>query len=99
MNDRISVLLDYLRGVESGTIPDPDYGLLRQVDALVRRLPLLQTGQSRGLPGEFESEYDNAVMLAYLAALTKTARAVRVATDKSLLVLESGNKEGIRRVM
>ena len=99
MNDRISVLLDYLRGVESGTIPDPDYGLLRQVDALVRRLPLLQTGQSRGLPGEFESEYDNAVMLSYLAALTKTARAVRVATDKSLLVLESGNKEGIRRVM
>ena len=99
MNDRISVLLDYLRGVESGTIPDPDYGLLRQVDALVRRLPLLQTGQSRGLPGEFESEYDNAVMLSYLAALTKTARAVRVATDKSLLVLESGNKEGLRRVM
>ena len=99
INDRISVLLDYLRGVESGTIPDPDYGLLRQVDALVRRLPLLQTGRSRGLPGEFEAEYDNAVMLSYLAALTKTARAVRVATDKSLLVLESGNKEGLRRVM
>ena len=99
MNDRISVLLDYLRGVESGAIPNPDHGLLRQVDALVRRLPLLQTGQSRGLPGEFESEYDNAVMLAYLAALTKTARAVRIATDKTMMVMESGNKESLRRVM
>lgn len=99
MNDRISVLLDYLRGVESGAIPNPDHGLLRQVDALVRRLPLLQTGQSRGLPGEFEAEYDNAVMLAYLAALTKTARAVRVATDKTMMVMEAGNKESLRRVM
>jgi len=91
MNDRVSVLLDYLRGVESGAISDPDPGLLRQVDALVRRLPLLQTGQSRGLPGEFEAEHDSAVMLAYLAALTKTARAVRVATDKTLLAIESKN--------
>ena len=99
MNDRISVLLDYLRGVESGAIPNPDHGLLRQVDALVRRLPLLQTGQSRGLPGEFEAEYDNAVMLAYLAALTKTARAVRVATDKTMMVMEAGNKDSLRRVM
>ena len=99
MNDRISVLLDYLRGVESGAIPNPDHGLLRQVDALVRRLPLLQTGQSRGLPGEFEAEYDNAVMLAYLAALTKTARAVCVATDKTMMVMEAGNKDSLRRVM
>mmetsp|Transcript_13012 Transcript_13012/g.28157 ORF Transcript_13012/g.28157 Transcript_13012/m.28157 type:complete len:439 (-) Transcript_13012:2869-4185(-) len=99
MNDRVAVLIDYLRRTQSGEI-QPDYALLRQVDGLVRRLPLLMTSQSNGLPREFESEFDNAVLLSYLAAVTKTARAVRVVTDKSMLVLESASSEkSLRRVL
>lgn len=98
MNDRIAVLIDYLRRTQSGEI-EPDYALLRQVDGLVRRLPLLMTSQRSGLPNEFESEYDNAVVLSYLAAITKTARAVRVVSDKSLLVLDTAsNEKSLRRV-
>lgn len=99
MNDRVAVLIDYLRRTQSGEI-QPDYALLRQVDGLVRRLPLLMTSQSNGLPREFESEFDNAVLLSYLAAVTKTAGAVRVVSDKSMLVLENaGSEKSLRRVL
>ena len=96
MNDRVDVLLDYLGRVEVGEVP-PDPSLLRQIDSLVLRLPLLASADGDALSAALEAERDSALLLSHLAALTKTARAARVFSEKHQLVTEGGSKEALRR--
>jgi len=103
MHLRVSVLCEYLTRVELGEVP-VDTVLLRSIDGLVRQLPLVlaslegsttsanatgEGGCGRTPLRELEDEYDNAMLLTYLAAVAKTARAVHVYTEKSRCMCDS----------
>jgi hypothetical protein len=107
MNVRMNVLLEFLQKVERGEI-EADDTLLRSVDGLVRQLPLvlaaLEEGQaslssSAGVAGrrtplrELEHEYDNTMVLTYLAVVAKTARSVHVYSEKFRNAVESGKSD------
>lgn len=48
LNIRMNVLLEFLQMVKRGEIADPDDGLLRSVDGLVRQLPLVLASLEEG---------------------------------------------------
>lgn len=93
MNIRMNVLLEYLQKVKAGEITTDDT-LLRNIDGLIRQLPLvlaaLEEGQavSNGTGGnrkplhELENEHSNTMLLTYLAAVAKTAKSVHIYSEK-----------------
>ena len=107
MNLRISVLCEYLTRVEQGEVLF-DEALLRTIDGLVRQLPLVLaalesgrlTGSTTNCVGggrtpllELENEYDNTMLLTYLATVAKTARAVHVYSEKFRTVCDTGKSD------
>ena len=107
MNLRISVLCEYLTRVERGEVLF-DEALLRTIDGLVRQLPLVLaamesgrlTGSTTNCVGggrtpllELENEYDNTMLLTYLATVAKTARAVHVYSEKFRTVCDTGKSD------
>jgi hypothetical protein len=106
---RISVLCEYLAKVERGEV-EPDVALLRSIDGLVLQLPLVlaslegnssssSTSTDADSGGrtplrEIENEHGDAMLLTYLAAIAKTARAVHVYSEK---FREGGKGDSQRR--
>lgn len=100
MNVRMNVLLEFLQRVELGEITADDT-TLRSVDGLIQQLPLvlaaLEEGQAvsslssgRKPLVELKNEYNNTMLLTYLAAVAKTANAVHVYSEKFRNACESG---------
>jgi len=96
MNTRIAILLNFLQKTKNGDVP-PNYALLRQVDSLVRQLPFVMNGfavingvsRRNGndkLSKEFENEYNDMLVISYLATMAKTAKAIQGYTDKFRVV-------------
>ena len=93
MNIRMNVLLEYLQKVKAGEITTDDT-LLRNIDGLIRQLPLVLaaleegqavsngTGRNRKPLHELENEYSNTMLLTYLAAVAKTAKSVHIYSEK-----------------
>ena len=95
MNARMRILLEFLRRVDKGEVPRDD-GLLKSVNGLIQQLPLVcaaleegvasslsdNVGNSRTPLRELENEYNDTMLLSYLAALAKTANTVHTYTEK-----------------
>mmetsp|Transcript_17535 Transcript_17535/g.35799 ORF Transcript_17535/g.35799 Transcript_17535/m.35799 type:complete len:108 (+) Transcript_17535:1-324(+) len=94
MNARINALLQYLRKVESGKLPR-DESLVRSVDGLLQQLPLVIGSlkeasahySSASVAGmrpvkELENEYNDTMLLSYLAAVAKTAKSLHLYSEK-----------------
>ncbi|KAL7470336.1 hypothetical protein ACHAXS_012073 [Conticribra weissflogii] len=110
MNARINILLQYLRKVENEELPR-DESLVRSVDGLLQQLPLVMGSLKEAsvhysppsLAGtkpleDLENEYNDTVLLSYLAAVSKTANALYVYSEKFRGTLESNtNQEMVRR--
>lgn len=64
---RIKILLQYLAAVQKGTAPK-DHGLMRRVASLCHQLPAIDKKQFNA---DFLNEYNDALLIAYLAAITK----------------------------
>ena len=103
MNIRMNVLLEFLQKVKAGEIVADDT-LLRSVDGLIRQLPMvlaaLEEGQaaSTGAGGrkplrELEDEYNNTMLLTYLAAVAKTAKSVHLYSEKFRNACEGGKSD------
>eukprot|EP01082_Thalassiosira_pseudonana_P003962 g2789.t1 g2789 contig12:804865-806183(+) len=103
MNARMGVLLEFLRKVEKGELP-PDNTLLRSVDGLVQQLPLVMAaleegtnpysadgGEGRKPLSELENEYNDTMLLSYLAAVAKTAKTVHLYAKKHRVAFEGNN--------
>jgi len=96
---RTAVLLEFLERVKQGDVPTDD-ALLRDVDGLVRQLPLvlasLEERPAAGDPGgrwplrELNAEHGSAMLLTYLAAVAKTAKTVHLYSEKFHHVCEGG---------
>ena len=85
---RVTVMVDYLRAVQRGQA-EPDFALLRQVASLCDMLP---TGDTPALAGDFMRDYNDALMVSYLATVTKNANAVNDLSEKFMLVNARGSK-------
>ncbi|KAI9511796.1 COP9 signalosome subunit 6 [Russula earlei] len=89
LHDRILVLVDYLRGVLSGSAPK-DHATIRSLAALVASLP---ASDSKGFRDEFETEYEDVQLTAYLSTLTKSTNILNDIVDKHNVLHSSGREE------
>uniref|UniRef100_A0A7S0N1E2 COP9 signalosome complex subunit 6 n=1 Tax=Pyramimonas obovata TaxID=1411642 RepID=A0A7S0N1E2_9CHLO len=78
LHDRINSITAYLQEVEAGTKP-MDHQLARQISSLVRQLPTVDTKQFKQ---EFLMEYNDALLMVYLASMTKGTAAINDLADK-----------------
>jgi len=78
LNQRIKILLTYLEATKAGKVPT-DHGLLRKVVSLVNQLPAIDTQQFQQ---EFINEYNDALLVTYLASMTKGSNTINEMIDK-----------------
>jgi len=67
LHNRVSALRSLLARMESGEIP-VDHGICRKVNALIRRLPAMD---SDSFKQDFLREYNDGLLVVYLANITK----------------------------
>ncbi|KAI5119915.1 hypothetical protein M0805_000880 [Coniferiporia weirii] len=82
LHDRIQLLVQYVAGVVSGTAPK-DYAALRSLTALVASLPASEHPEFRE---EFDKEYEDVQLTAFLSALTNSANILNELVDKHIVV-------------
>jgi len=75
---RISVVKNYLEAVKAGKLP-VDQGLLRDVNAVCQQLPAIESGEFNEA---FFTEYNDALLLTYMAAITKASSATNEMLEK-----------------
>ncbi|KFK29161.1 hypothetical protein AALP_AA7G097000 [Arabis alpina] len=78
LNSRIRVLYQYLVAMQKGDIPCEN-SLLRQVSSLLRSLP---AAQSERFQDDFLMEYNDKLLMSYLAMLTNCASNMNEVVDK-----------------
>lgn len=78
LNSRIRVLHNYLVGMERGDIPY-DYSLVRQVSSLLRRLPAIESAKFQD---DFLMEYNDTLLVTYLAMITNCSHTMNELVDK-----------------
>ena len=69
LNARIEAIVEYLRAADSGEIVRPDRAIMRAAAALVKSLP--KHGGSGQLRADMVREYNDCLLTAYLATMTK----------------------------
>jgi len=77
-NGRVKVLSDFLKDVAANKI-EADHKILRQVKGLCNRLPTMQSPDFRE---DFFSEINDAMLVTYLATITKSTMQVNELVDK-----------------
>jgi len=78
LNLRVKIITRFVKESRDGTIPR-DEGLLRSVDALCHLLPTIDTDKFKE---DFLTEYNDALLVTYLATITKTTNAINEMIDK-----------------
>lgn len=89
---RSEVLVSYLEATKNGTIP-PDYRILRQVSSVCNQLPAVDADE---LKAEFLSEYNDALLVNYMASITKGAASINALADK-FAVVSTNSRNGPHR--
>ncbi|KAI8047493.1 maintenance of mitochondrial structure and function-domain-containing protein [Thamnidium elegans] len=82
LNSRIQFLQQYLQDTKSGAVP-VDHDIIRQISSLCRRSPILE---KKAFDEQFSTEYNDVLLVAYLASITKGLNAVNDLVDKFNLV-------------
>jgi len=75
---RIKILLQFLEATKNGKAPR-DHGLLRKIASLCNQLPAIDT---QGFRQDFINEYNDALIIGYLAAITKGTSGTNELIDK-----------------
>ncbi|KAF7437140.1 hypothetical protein PC9H_003976 [Pleurotus ostreatus] len=88
LHDRIGVLVDYVQNVLSGQAPK-DHTTLRSLSALIASLPATENKNFRE---EFDTEYEDVQLTAFLSTMTKGLNSLNDLVDKHT-VLTSGRDE------
>jgi len=78
LNVRIKIITRFLQESKNGSVPR-DEGLLRSINALCHLLPAINTEKFKE---DFLTEYNDALLVTYLAAITKTTNALSEMIDK-----------------
>jgi len=78
LNQRLKVVQNFLRDTQSGKIKT-DHSILRAIKGLCNRLPAASAGDFRD---GFLSEYNDSLLVSYLATITKSTALVNDVVDK-----------------
>ncbi|KAG2238584.1 hypothetical protein Bca4012_023057 [Brassica carinata] len=92
LNSRIRVLHQYLGAMQKGDIPC-DNSLLRQVASLLRSLP---AAQSEKFNEDFLMEYNDKLLMSYLAMITNCTSNMNEVVDKFNTAYERNSRRGGR---
>ncbi|XP_055823111.1 COP9 signalosome complex subunit 6a [Solanum dulcamara] len=92
LNSRIRVLHHYLLAMQKGDIPC-DNSLLRQVSSLLRRLPAIE---SEKFKDDFLMEYNDTLLVSYLAMFTNCSSTMNELVDKFNTAYERHSRRGGR---
>jgi len=78
LNIRIKTITRFVQETKAGNIPR-DEGLLRSINALCHLLPAISSDKFRE---DFLTEYNDALLVTYLATITKTSNAINEMIEK-----------------
>jgi len=78
LSQRLKVIAAFLKDTQQKKIPT-DHNLLRQIKGMCNRLPAANTADFKE---GFVSEYNDALLVTYLATITKSANIVNDVVDK-----------------
>ncbi|TDL28778.1 COP9 signalosome subunit 6 [Rickenella mellea] len=96
LHDRILVLVQYVSQVIAGKAKK-DHAALRALSALIASLPASENPEFRE---EFDKEYADVQLTAYLSTLTKSTNALNDLVDKYIVITSSNSRDdrgGARR--
>ncbi|KAH7883798.1 maintenance of mitochondrial structure and function-domain-containing protein [Phlebopus sp. FC_14] len=82
LHERIVVLIHYVTNVIAGHVPK-DHTTLRSLSALIASLP---ASENKGFREEFDIEYEDVQLTAFLSALTKSTNSLNDLVDKHLVM-------------
>ncbi|TFY60483.1 hypothetical protein EVG20_g7400 [Dentipellis fragilis] len=82
LHDRIAVLVQYVKDVIAGSTPK-DHATLRSLSALIASLP---ASENKAFREEFDTEYEDVQLTAYLSTLTKSANLLNDLVDKHTVI-------------
>ncbi|KAK6149487.1 hypothetical protein DH2020_017012 [Rehmannia glutinosa] len=92
LNSRIRVLHQYLLAMQKGDIPCEN-ALLRQVSSLLRRLPAIE---SEKFQDDFLMEYNDTLLITYLAMFTNCSSTMNELVDKFNTAYDRNSRRGGR---
>ncbi|GKU91647.1 hypothetical protein SLEP1_g5489 [Rubroshorea leprosula] len=92
LHSRIKVLHQYLVAMQNGDIPFEN-SLLRQVSSLARRLPAIE---SEKFQDDFLMEYNDTLLITYLAMITNCSSAMNELVDKFNTAYDRNSRRGGR---
>ncbi|XP_009601890.1 COP9 signalosome complex subunit 6a-like [Nicotiana tabacum] len=92
LNSRIKVLHHYLLAMQEGDIPCEN-SLLRQVSSLLRRLPAID---SEKFKDDFLMEYNDTLLVSYLAMFTNCSSTMNELVDKFNTAYDRHSRRGGR---
>jgi len=78
LNNRVAILRNYLEAIKTGALP-PDPTVLRDIKAICQQLPAIDSNEFKV---EFLSEYNDTLLLTYLATMTKSSLATTEMLEK-----------------
>ncbi|KAG1473937.1 hypothetical protein G6F56_000656 [Rhizopus delemar] len=82
LHSRIQFLHQYLQDMNAGLVPI-DHDILRQISSTCKRSTVLE---KQAFQNQFSTEYNDVLLVAYLASITKGLNSVNDLTDKFNLV-------------
>ncbi|RPD63247.1 COP9 signalosome subunit 6 [Lentinus tigrinus ALCF2SS1-7] len=85
LHDRIMLLTKYVSDVIAGSATK-DHATLRALSALIASLP---ASENKGFREEFDTEYEDVQLTAYLATLTKSANILNELVDRHIVLTTS----------
>ncbi|XP_078443835.1 COP9 signalosome subunit 6A [Wolffia australiana] len=92
LNGRIKLVYQYLLAMQRGDLP-VDNSLLRQVSSLMRRLPAIE---SEKFQDDFLMEFNDTLLVTYLAMLTSCSSTLNELVDKFNTSYERQTRRGGR---
>jgi COP9 signalosome complex subunit 6 len=84
LNIRIKIIYQFLDATKKGLIP-PDHGILRQLSSLCNLLPAVDSPEFKE---DFLKEYNDVLLVTYLASITKGTATVNEVVDKFNVAFE-----------
>ncbi|KAH9576357.1 hypothetical protein CY35_01G157200 [Sphagnum magellanicum] len=92
LNSHIRILHHHLVSIQKGEAPY-DHSLLWQVSSLIRRLPAIDSSRFQD---DFLMEYNDTLLMTYLATITKCSSIMNELVDKFNTAYDKQNWQGGR---
>jgi len=89
LHDRILVLVQYVADAITGQAPK-DHTTLRSLSALIASLP---ASENKFFRAEFETEYEDVQLTAFLSTMTKSTNILNDLVDKHLVLTSSVGRD------